>query len=104
MRFTDLFIRRPVIAVGTTVVRALESAVDSNGNVAEVQGWTDLAVGPGTKVRAVDALITGLHEPTASHLDLLRAFVDEPLLIHAYDAAVDHGYLWHEFGASMLII
>jgi S-adenosylmethionine:tRNA ribosyltransferase-isomerase len=55
-------------------------------------------------VRAVDALITGLHEPTASHLELLRAFVDEPLLAHAYDQAVEQGYLWHEFGDSMLIV
>jgi S-adenosylmethionine:tRNA ribosyltransferase-isomerase len=93
-----------VVAVGTTVVRALESAIDSDGNVAEVQGWTDLAVGPRTRVRAVDALITGLHEPTTSHLDLLRAFLEEPLLVRAYDEAVGRGYLWHEFGDSMLIV
>jgi S-adenosylmethionine:tRNA ribosyltransferase-isomerase len=93
-----------VVAVGTTVVRAVESAVDDRGTVHETRAWTNLAVGAGTTVRAVDALITGLHEPTASHLELLRAFVDEPLLAHAYDQAVEQGYLWHEFGDSMLIV
>jgi S-adenosylmethionine:tRNA ribosyltransferase-isomerase len=93
-----------VVAVGTTVVRALESAVDSAGSVREMRDWTNLAVGAGTRIRAVGALITGLHEPTASHLDLLRAFVDEPLLVRAYDEAVEQGYLWHEFGDSMLIV
>jgi S-adenosylmethionine:tRNA ribosyltransferase-isomerase len=93
-----------VVAVGTTVVRAVESAVDTRGKVHEARDWTNLAVTAETRLRAVDALITGLHEPTASHLDLLRALVDEPLLVHAYDEAVEHGYLWHEFGDSMLII
>jgi S-adenosylmethionine:tRNA ribosyltransferase-isomerase len=93
-----------VVAVGTTVVRAVESAVDDRGTVHETRAWTNLAVGAGTRVRAVDALITGLHEPTASHLELLRAFVDEPLLAHAYDQAVEQRYLWHEFGDSMLIV
>jgi S-adenosylmethionine:tRNA ribosyltransferase-isomerase len=93
-----------VVAVGTTVVRALESAVDAGGMVREKRGWTSLAVTAGTTVRAVDALVTGLHEPTASHLDLLRAFLDEPLLVHAYAQAVEHQYLWHEFGDSMLIV
>jgi S-adenosylmethionine:tRNA ribosyltransferase-isomerase len=93
-----------VVAVGTTVVRAVESAVDPDGAVREERAWTNLVVSAGTSVRAIDALITGLHEPTASHLDLLRAFVDEPLLVRAYDEAVEQGYLWHEFGDSMLIV
>ena len=53
---------------------------------------------------SVGALVTGLHEPSASHLDLLRAFVDEPLLDRAYEEAIQRGYLWHEFGDSMLIV
>jgi S-adenosylmethionine:tRNA ribosyltransferase-isomerase len=93
-----------VVAVGTTVVRALESAAAADGTVRQAFDWTSLAIGAGTEVRAVDALITGLHEPTASHLDLLRAFVDEPLLMRAYEEAVENRYLWHEFGDSMLIV
>ena len=93
-----------VIAVGTTVVRALESAVGADGRVRPAYDWTSLAIHGGRTIRAVDALITGLHEPTASHLDLLRAFVDEPLLRRAYDEAIERRYLWHEFGDSMLIL
>jgi S-adenosylmethionine:tRNA ribosyltransferase-isomerase len=94
---------RRVVAVGTTVVRALESAIGDNGAVQARHDWTSLRVAAGTPIHAVGALITGLHEPAASHLDLLRAFVDEPLLGRAYDEAMERGYLWHEFGDSMLI-
>ena len=93
-----------VVAVGTTVVRALETAVGADGVVRPAYDWTRLAIHGGRTIRAVDALITGLHEPTASHLDLLRAFVDEPLLARAYDEAIERGYLWHEFGDSMLVL
>ena len=93
-----------VVAVGTTVVRALESSADAGGKVLAARGWTDLAVTASTRVHVVDALITGLHEPKASHLDLLRAFIDGPLLARAYDEAAQRGYLWHEFGDSMLIV
>jgi S-adenosylmethionine:tRNA ribosyltransferase-isomerase len=92
-----------VIAVGTTVVRALESAAPS-GRVAPARGWTTLAIGPGRPPRVVDSLLTGLHEPHASHFDILRALVPEPLLSRAYREAVDRGYLWHEFGDAALII
>jgi S-adenosylmethionine:tRNA ribosyltransferase-isomerase len=92
-----------VVAVGTTVVRALESAAPS-GRVVPTRGWTTLAIGPARPPRAVDSLLTGLHEPQASHFDLLRAFVPEPLLSRAYREAVDRGYLWHEFGDAALII
>jgi S-adenosylmethionine:tRNA ribosyltransferase-isomerase len=93
-----------VVAVGTTVVRALESAAGADGNVHAALDWTSLAITAGSPIHAVDALITGLHEPTASHLDLLRAFVDEPLLMRAYEEAIENRYLWHEFGDSMLIL
>jgi S-adenosylmethionine:tRNA ribosyltransferase-isomerase len=95
---------RRVVAVGTTVVRALESAATWEGRVVAARNWTRLAIGPERPPRAVDALLTGLHEPQASHFDLLRAFVREPLLRRAYSEAVEQGYLWHEFGDSALII
>jgi len=94
---------RRVVAVGTTVVRALESAVGAEGAVQPRHDWTRLRVAADTPIQAVGALITGLHEPAASHLDLLRAFVDEAMLMRAYDEAIERGYLWHEFGDSMLI-
>jgi S-adenosylmethionine:tRNA ribosyltransferase-isomerase len=95
---------RRVVAVGTTVVRALESAAGPDGRVGPVRGWTRLAIGPWRRPRAVHALLTGLHEPQASHFDLLRAFVPEPLLRRAYVEAIERGYLWHEFGDSALIL
>lgn len=95
---------KKVVAVGTTVVRALETAATSEGRVLPARGWTTLAIRPERPPRAVDALLTGLHEPQASHFDLLRAFVREPLLRGAYAEAVEQGYLWHEFGDSALII
>jgi S-adenosylmethionine:tRNA ribosyltransferase-isomerase len=95
--------RGRVIAVGTTVVRALESAA-GQGSVQTTRGWTRLAVRPGDRLRAVDGLITGLHEPEASHFDLLRALLDEELLGRAYSEAIERRYLWHEFGDSLLIL
>jgi S-adenosylmethionine:tRNA ribosyltransferase-isomerase len=93
-----------VVAVGTTVVRALESAVGPDGRVAAASGWTTLRLGAGSALRAVDGLITGLHEPQASHFDLLRSFLDEELLDRAYREAVERRYLFHEFGDSMLVL
>jgi S-adenosylmethionine:tRNA ribosyltransferase-isomerase len=94
---------RRVVAVGTTVVRALETAADGGG-VRPTRGWTTLAVGPGRPPAVVDALLTGLHEPQASHFDLLRAMVPDDLLARAYREAVEARYLWHEFGDAMLIV
>jgi S-adenosylmethionine:tRNA ribosyltransferase-isomerase len=88
-----------VIAVGTTVVRALETA--ARGPQA---GWTSLVVTGETGLRAVDGLLTGLHEPRSSHLRLLAAFHDSGLLAECYEAAVSHGYLWHEFGDVHLML
>jgi S-adenosylmethionine:tRNA ribosyltransferase-isomerase len=91
------------IAIGTTVVRALESAV-ADGEAIASSGWTSLIVTPERGVAVVDGLLTGFHEPQASHLDLLRAFADEPFLARAYDHAIAHGYFWHEFGDVHLLL
>jgi S-adenosylmethionine:tRNA ribosyltransferase-isomerase len=93
-----------VIAVGTTVVRALESAAEPDGTVTAGEGWTNIVVTPERGVHAVDGLITGWHEPEATHLQMLRALADEDLLDRCYGQALDHGYLWHEFGDSHLIL
>jgi S-adenosylmethionine:tRNA ribosyltransferase-isomerase len=113
-----------VVAVGTTVVRALETAaaasarpgpggppaagtaprVAAAGMVRAGAGVSRLRIGPGHRLLAVDGLVTGLHEPEASHLDLLGAFVRPEALERAYAAAVDAGYLWHEFGDVCLVL
>lgn len=93
-----------VIAVGTTVVRALETAARAGNTVAAMRGWTRLRVTPEYKLRVVDGLLTGLHEPQASHLDLLSAFVEPKRLQEAYQECIARGYLWHEFGDMNLIV
>jgi S-adenosylmethionine:tRNA ribosyltransferase-isomerase len=93
-----------VVAVGTTAVRALETVAAGDGTIRAGSGWTNLALGPQRGVRVVDGLITGWHEPEASHLHMLEAIAGEPLLAASYDAALAHGYLWHEFGDSHLIV
>src|SRR5262245_4114153 len=93
-----------VIAVGTTAVRALESAADPQGVVHAASGWTDLVVTPVAGVRVVDGLLTGLHEPAASHLAMLEAIAGGPLLRNCYQRALDEGYLWHEFGDVNLLL
>lgn len=95
---------RRVIAVGTTVVRALESVVDSQGQVHPGEGWTRLVITPERGLRAVDGLLTGMHEPQASHLDMLAALASRAHLAKAYSAALEEGYLWHEFGDLHLIL
>jgi S-adenosylmethionine:tRNA ribosyltransferase-isomerase len=93
-----------VIAVGTTVVRSLESATDREGIVHPSRGWTGLVITPRRGVRAVDALLTGFHEPKASHLWMLEAIAGADHLQAAYAAALDGRYLWHEFGDLHLIL
>lgn len=93
-----------VVAVGTTVTRALESAADARGVVGAALGWTDLVLGPDRPCRVVDGLITGWHEAGASHLLLLEAVAGADLVAAAYREAVEHGYLWHEFGDSALLL
>ena len=92
-----------VIAIGTTVVRALESSVDRNGDVVASRGWTDVVITPARGVRVVDGLLTGLHEPQASHLQMLEAIAGRAVIDRAYGEAIERGYLWHEFGDVHLI-
>jgi S-adenosylmethionine:tRNA ribosyltransferase-isomerase len=93
-----------VVAVGTTVVRALETVALPDGSAAPGEGWTRLVVTPERGVRAVDGLLTGWHEPASSHLQLLEAVAGRPLVERSYAAALEHGYLWHEFGDTHLIL
>jgi S-adenosylmethionine:tRNA ribosyltransferase-isomerase len=95
---------RRVIAVGTTVVRALESAAQADGIVTAGHRYTGLVITPDYPLRVTDGILTGLHEPMASHLELLSAFVSPALLNEAYLGAVRLLYLWHEFGDLNLII
>lgn len=93
-----------VIAVGTSVVRALETVADAAGRAHPGEGWTELLVGPERGVRLVDGLLTGWHEPEASHLRLLEAVTGRHLLRRSYDEALEHRYLWHEFGDLHLLL
>jgi S-adenosylmethionine:tRNA ribosyltransferase-isomerase len=93
-----------IVAVGTTAVRALESAAGPDGVVHAASGLTDLVITPRRGVRAVDGLLTGLHEPEASHLLMLEAIAGREALGRSYGEALRHLYLWHEFGDSHLIL
>ena len=93
-----------VIAVGTTVVRALETAAAGGAIVRPSAGWTDLVLGPERQASVVTGLVTGLHAPGTSHLLLLEAVVGSALVGAAYAAALERGYLWHEFGDSTLFL
>ena len=93
-----------VIAVGTTVVRALESAAGVDGRLRAARGWTDLVIGGERPVRAVDGVLTGFHDRDSSHLDLLAEIAGPGLLEDAYEAAFEHAYLRHEFGDLMLVL
>jgi S-adenosylmethionine:tRNA ribosyltransferase-isomerase len=111
-----------VIAVGTTVVRALETVTDESGATFPGEGWTSLVITPDRSLRSVNGLITGLHEPRATHLTVLErvasaaaqdgsgdaqvsaAFCGRRHLERAYAEARRAGYLWHEFGDSHLIL
>ena len=96
-----------IVAAGTTVTRALETVAAADGTVHPEHGVTDLVVGPEPQPRVVNGLITGWHEPEASHLLLLEAVAGQELVGQAYEAALDPsngGYLWHEFGDSCLLL
>jgi S-adenosylmethionine:tRNA ribosyltransferase-isomerase len=102
-----------VIAAGSTVVRAVESAALAASGpagsapgepVAAAAGWTEHVVTPDTGVAVVDGLLTGLHEPRSSHLRMLAAFAGQELLTRCYAAALERGYLWHEFGDVHLLL
>jgi S-adenosylmethionine:tRNA ribosyltransferase-isomerase len=93
-----------VVAVGTTAVRAVESASGSDGVVRAREGWTDLVVTPARGVRVVDGLLTGLHEPEASHLLMLEAVAGRAAIERGYEEALRGRYLWHEFGDVHLVL
>ncbi|MFF9101826.1 S-adenosylmethionine:tRNA ribosyltransferase-isomerase [Streptomyces rubrogriseus] len=93
-----------VVAVGTTAVRAVESAAGADGVVRARAGWTGLVVTPERGVRVVDGLLTGLHEPEASHLLMLEAVAGRAAIDRGYEAAVRRRYLWHEFGDVHLLL
>ena len=93
-----------VIAIGTTVVRALETVAEPSGLVHPGEGWTDLMITPERGVSSVDGMLTGWHEPEASHLLMLEAVAGRPVLDVSYAAAEDEGYLWHEFGDVHLLL
>jgi len=93
-----------VIATGTTVTRALETVAEANGSISSGRGWTHLVLGPERPARVVDGLITGWHAPGTSHLLLLEAVAGADLVSSAYEQALRHRYLWHEFGDSLLLL
>jgi S-adenosylmethionine:tRNA ribosyltransferase-isomerase len=95
---------RRVVAIGTTVVRALETVADDDGIVHPGDGWTELVITPERGVHAVDGLLTGWHEPEASHLQMLEAVAGRRALELAYGAALAAGYRWHEFGDVHVIL
>ena len=106
---------RRIIAVGTTVVRALETVTDRDGVTHPGEGWTDVYITPERGIRSVNAMLTGLHEPRSTHLSMLEALTGStsPCLLSttgrehletAYSEALDRGYLWHEFGDLHLIL
>lgn len=93
-----------IIAVGTTVVRTLETVANQDGFVQAGEGITTLYIKEGYTLKCVDGLITGMHEPEASHLDLLSTLIEKNKLMAAYKEAIQKEYLWHEFGDMNLII
>jgi S-adenosylmethionine:tRNA ribosyltransferase-isomerase len=95
---------RRIIAVGTTVTRALETGAAPDGTVTAGEGWTGLVLGPDRPARAVDGIVTGWHAPGASHLSLLAAVAGPDLVSDAYAEAIRHRYRWHEFGDSCLLL
>ncbi len=93
-----------VVAVGTTVVRALETVTDSDGITHPGEGWTPLVITPERGMRAANAMLTGLHEPKATHLAMLEALASRSHLTIAYREALRERYLWHEFGDLHLLV
>ena len=92
-----------VIAVGTTVIRALETVTDESGTTHPGDGWTTVIITPERGIRAADALLTGFHEPQATHLAMLEALAGRDHLRTVYAAALENRYLWHEFGDLHLL-
>ena len=95
---------RRIIAVGTTAIRALETVTNADGKTHAGEGWTCLVITPQRGHRAANALLTGMHEPAASHLAILESLAGLSHIKIAYDEALRNGYLWHEFGDLHLIM
>ncbi len=94
-----------VVAIGTTPTRALETVTDEQGVVHPGEGWTSLYITLGYRFKAIDVLLTGLHEAKSTRLVLATAFTgDQALVLRAYNEAIAQGYLWHEFGDLSLIL
>lgn len=93
-----------VVAVGTTAIRALETVTDCNGTVHAGEGWTGLVITPERGLRSVNGLLTGFHEPRATHLAMIEALAGLDHLKVTYAEALRQGYLWHEFGDLHLIL
>jgi S-adenosylmethionine:tRNA ribosyltransferase-isomerase len=94
---------RRIVAIGTTVVRALEDSAATFGSVAAGSGMARIRLDARTRLRVVDAILSGTHEPGTSHYELLHAFADKDALRRADDALNSAGYRTHEFGDSVLI-
>ena len=96
--------QKRIIAVGTTVVRALETVTDLDGLTSSGAGWTNIFITPERGIHAVNGILTGLHEPKATHLAMLEALVGRKHLRISYQQALENRYLWHEFGDLHLIL
>lgn len=94
---------RRVVAIGTTVVRALESAANKNGSIAPFRGETDIFIYPGYRFKAVDALLTNFHLPESTLLMLVSAFAGRELMLKAYHHAVEKRYRFFSYGDAMFI-
>jgi S-adenosylmethionine:tRNA ribosyltransferase-isomerase len=93
-----------IVAVGTSVVRAIESSALQTGKVVPGNGYTSQRITERHKLKIADGLITGFHEPQSSHLDLISAFLSPSLIKKTYEEAIEKKYLWHEFGDLCLIL
>ena len=93
-----------IIAVGTTAIRAIETATDDRGNVMPYRGNTDLFIEDGYTMKVTDGLLTGFHEPNASHLNMLQAVAGFDHIDNAYKEAINREYYWHQFGDLHLIL
>ena len=93
-----------MIAVGTTVVRALEAAAGADGRVRAKRGWADLVIERDSRIRALDGLLSGFHDRDSTHLAMLEAIAGRDLLERSYDEALSAGYLRHEFGDLHLLL
>jgi S-adenosylmethionine:tRNA ribosyltransferase-isomerase len=95
---------RRIIAVGTTAVRAIETVTDKQGITHAGQGWTELVITPERGIWGVNGLLTGFHEPEATHLAMLEALTGRRHLAITYREALRQKYLWHEFGDLHLLL